>query len=93
MTEPIPVKITRYDAEQSRHLKNLIGDLNRARRERDEARAELARRDTTIAALLQRCEEIDDTTWTADGSRGGSISTNEVWAALSAPVEPTTEEN
>lgn len=102
MTDPtdprpsIPVRITRYDAEQSRHLKNLIDDVQRARRERDEARAELARRDTTTAALLQRCEQIDDTTWTADGSRGGSISTNEVcWcgryvAALAGPADDTT---
>lgn len=60
------------------------------RAEADRLRAALARRDTTTAALLQRCEEIDDTTWTADGSRGGSISTNEVWAALSAPVEAGT---
>lgn len=37
-----------------------------------------------VAALLRRCEEIDRTTWHADGdpSGGGHIATREVWQAL-----------
>ncbi|WP_337830560.1 hypothetical protein [Pseudonocardia sp. TMWB2A] len=46
---------------------------------------------TGVAALFRRCEEIDRTTWRADGdpAGGGQISTAEVWQLLAAPADDT----